>query len=169
MKIGVISDTHLEGPERLREIVRKHFSDVDLILHAGDLTRLSILDAFGEIEFVAVHGNADSDFVKNKLPRTAIVAIGRFRIGLIHGDGGPADIQDRIVDIEDRIRREFDNVDCIVYGHTHYPANRDRNGILFFNPGTAFVPRRRDDPISVGILEVRDDEIAGQIIPLDEG
>jgi uncharacterized protein len=169
MKIGVISDTHLRGPDnRLREIVQTHFSVVDLILHAGDLECHSVLNVFGEKKVVAVHGNNDSSSVKRELPREAIVPIGRFRIGLIHGDGGFRDITDRIVDIEDRIRREFGNVDCIVYGHTHYPANRDRNGILFFNPGTAFA-RRWDVPNSVGILDVAYDGITGQIICLDEG
>ena len=172
MKIGVISDTHLEGPnDGLREIVEKHFYDVDLILHAGDLGRLSLRNVFGEKKVVAVHGNTDSSSVRSLLPRTDIVPIGRFRIGLIHGDGNDTgqNFDEWIRNMEDRIREEFNDVDCIVYGHTHYPVNHHRKGILFINPGTPNPRVGRYGPNSVGILEIGDDKITGQIIYLDEG
>lgn len=171
MKIGVISDTHLEGPsDGLREIVEKHFCNADLILHAGDLGHLSLRNVFGEKKVVAVHGNTDHPSVKSKLPRRDIVPIGRFRIGLIHGDGNDTgqNFDEWIWNIEDRLREEFNGVDCIVYGHTHYPVIHHRNGILYFNPGTPNPFARRFGPNSVGILEVGDDEITGQIIYLDE-
>lgn len=169
MKIGAISDTHLEGPDDgFGEIVKKHFSDVDLILYAGDLVRLSVLDMLGEKKVVAVHGNTDHSSVRRKLPRTAIVPIGRFKIGLIHGDGEDAcpNLNEWIRNIEDRIRKEFDDVNCIVYGHTHYPVIHDRRGIMFLNPGTPNPRVGRYGPNSVGILEVVDDGITGQIIYL---
>ena len=162
MKIGVISDTHLKEPDdRLLAIIRKHFRDTDLILHAGDLVDLRVLDAFGDRDVIAVCGNMDSSRVEDEIPAKRVLRIGRFRIGLIHGWGSP-------LDLEDRIRREFDNVDCIVYGHSHYPANHIREGILYFNPGTAF-DRRYTVSNTVGILEVGEDTIEGRIIAIDEG
>ena len=50
MKIGLISDTHI--PEAMPELpnqVRTVFDDTDLILHAGDLHCLEVLDWLGEI------------------------------------------------------------------------------------------------------------------------
>ena len=45
MKIGVISDTHIpESADRIPDSVYEHFKDVDLILHAGDLLELKVLD-----------------------------------------------------------------------------------------------------------------------------
>jgi len=162
LKIGVISDTHLREPdERLLDIIRKHFRDADLILHAGDLVDLKVLDVFGHKEVVAVCGNMDPPHVGDEIPLKRVIEIGRFRIGLIHGWGSP-------YDLEDRIRREFENVDCIVYGHSHTPANHIREGILFFNPGTA-CDRRHAGSNTVGILDVGEDEIAGRIIDVDEG
>lgn len=162
MKIGVISDTHLREPdERLLDIVRKHFREADLILHAGDLVDLRVLDAFGDKDVIAVCGNMDSPRVEGEIPPKRVLQIGRFRIGLIHGWGSP-------LDLEDRIRREFDNVDCIVYGHSHHPANHIREGILFFNPGTA-CERRHAVPNTIGILEVGEDTITGRIIAIDKG
>ena len=162
MKIGVISDTHLREPdERLLDIVRKHFCEADLILHAGDLVDLKVLDAFGDKDVIAVCGNMDTIRAEDEIPPKRVLQIGRFRIGLIHGWGSP-------LDLEDRIRREFENVDCIVYGHSHCPANHIRDGILFFNPGTPF-DRRYGDSRTVGILEVGEDAITGRIIAIDKG
>ncbi len=160
MKIGVISDTHLSRPDdRLLAVVRKHFRDAELILHAGDLVDLSVLAAFGEVPVLGVCGNMDPPRVEEEMPVKRVVEIGRFRIGHIHGGGSPHDL-------EDRIRWEFSGVDCIVYGHSHYPANHVRDGILFFNPGTA-CDRRWSVSNSVGILEVGEDSIAGRIIALE--
>jgi hypothetical protein len=162
LKIGVISDTHLRGPdERLLAVIWNHFNDAELILHAGDLVDLEVLDAFGDKDVIAVCGNMDTSRVEDEIPPKRVLQIGRFRIGLIHGWGSP-------LDLEDRIRREFENVDCIVYGHSHYPANHIREGILFFNPGTPF-NRRYGDSRTVGILEVGEDAITGRIIAIDEG
>jgi putative phosphoesterase len=162
LKIGVISDTHLrETDERLLTIIRRHFHDAELILHAGDLVDLKVLDAFGNKDIIAVCGNMDSPGVAFKIPPKRVFEIGRFRIGLIHGWGSP-------FDLEERIRSEFDNVDCIVYGHSHHPANHIREGVLFFNPGTA-CDRRHAVSNTVGILEVSENAITGRIIAIDEG
>ena len=161
MKIGVISDTHLREPDaRLLAIIGKYFHDVDLILHAGDIVDLRVLEAFGDKEVIAVCGNMDSTRVEEEIPFKRVLEIGRFRIGLIHGWGAPHDL-------EDRIRKEFDNVDCIVYGHSHHPANHIREGVLFFNPGTAF-DRRHNVSYTVGILEVGEQAIAGRIVAIHE-
>jgi putative phosphoesterase len=162
LKIGVIADTHLREPsDGLLSVIEKHFHDADLILHAGDLVELKVLDAFEDKGVIAVCGNMDSSRVGDEMPHKRVLEFGRFRIGLIHGWGSP-------LDLEDRIRGEFDNVDCIVYGHSHYPANHIRDGILFFNPGTAF-DRRYTVSNSVGILEIEENGIAGRIIAIDTG
>ncbi len=47
MKIGVISDTHLHRYSRdLQRIVDTYFRDVDLVLHAGDIVEMEVLDVF---------------------------------------------------------------------------------------------------------------------------
>jgi uncharacterized protein len=161
LKIGVISDTHLRSPDdRLLAIIRKHFPDTELILHAGDIVDLKVLSAFGEKKVVAVCGNMDPPRVEDEIPYKRVLEIGRFRIGLIHGWGSPHNL-------EDRIRGEFDQVDCIVYGHSHCPANHVREGILFFNPGTV-CDRRRAVSNTVGILEVGETAIVGRVITIDK-
>lgn len=159
MKIGVISDTHMSNPsEALHCLVNDIFSDVAMVLHAGDLTRISILDAFAGKDVVAVCGNMDRHDVTQVLPVKEIVNIHGHRIGLIHGWGSAKGI-------EDRIRDEFQGVDAIVYGHTHQAANKVKDGILMFNPGAfsgSFLLGRHR---SVGLLTI-DNGIHGSIITL---
>jgi len=155
-KLGVIADTHLKRASReLEDLIDGPFKDVDIILHAGDITELAVLDSFNGKEIWAVCGNMDSPDVRKQLPTQRTFQLGKFKIGLIHGWGGPQGI-------EERIRREFEGVDCIVYGHTHTPYQTKREGVLFFNPG-AFGRWFFSEKKSIGLLEVGE-MVSGQII-----
>jgi len=160
MKIGVISDTHLSKPsEELYRLMDVAFKDVSLVLHAGDLTRIGVLDVFSKNETMAVYGNMDRPDVTEQLPKKERLTIGKYHIGLIHGWGSPRGIEDRIID-------QFENVHAIVYGHTHKPANHEKNGVLMFNPGafsgTFLLGRNR----SVGVLTVDNGGIRGEIVSI---
>ena len=158
MKIGVLSDTHLDRvTEGFREIYDKYLSDKDLILHAGDIVSTDIVDFLRRKEFHGVCGNMDPSNVQRVLPSKKIIKIGRYRIGLIHGWGISSGL-------EDRIRSEFREVDVIIYGHSHQAVNYERHGILFFNPGTA-TGYSSSAFHSIGVLEL-DDTIRGEIIEL---
>jgi len=158
MKVGVISDTHI--PNRAKKIPGKIielFSDAALILHAGDIVDNSVIE---ELETIAkvevVKGNMDKPDVP--FPVKKVLNVEALRIGLIHGFGSPFGIRNRI-------RKEFDEIDIIVYGHSHKPYNKTENGVLFFNPGT---PTDKIFALynSVGILEIKGDSVKGQIIRL---
>jgi len=160
MKIGVISDTHLNISDgRLEKIVKDYFHDVDLILHAGDIVELDVLDVFRGKKVYAVSGNMDHDSVREVFPGKQILEIEGQRIGLIHGWGSPFGLEEKVI-------REFENVECIVYGHTHRAMNEMRNGVLLFNPGSP-TDQRFARHNSVGILDVGK-EIVGKIIDLED-
>ncbi|MFH0813468.1 MAG: metallophosphoesterase family protein [Pseudomonadota bacterium] len=158
MKIGVISDTHLRdySPE-LKRTVDTYFHDVDMILHAGDIVDMNVLDVFLPKQVEAVAGNMDPFTVTKHLPEKKVIKVGHYKIGLIHGWGAP-------IGLEDRIRKKFKDIDCLVYGHTHYPVNRIIDGVLFFNPGSP-TDRRFIKKNTLGILEIND-KITGKIINL---
>jgi putative phosphoesterase len=129
MKIGVISDTHLNAPNAsLEKVVKDYFKDTDLILHAGDIHSLGVLDAFKGKKFHAVAGNRDRPEVKEKFPAKALITVNGVRIGLTHGWGPPFRLEKRVVSL-------FEGIHCLVFGHSHRAVNHFRNGILFFNPG----------------------------------
>lgn len=133
MRIGVISDTHIpKAADWLPEAVCEDLKRADLILHAGDLTEIEVLEKLKTLAPVkAVFGNMDDAVVQKALPKKEIITAGRFRIGLIHGWGPP-------IGLMQRVGKEFYNakVDIIIYGHSHVPKNERQNGIIFFNPGS---------------------------------
>ena len=163
MKIGIISDTHIkpEG-ENLPKEIFEIFKDVDLILHAGDLVNLTVLNMLSSIAPVeAVYGNMDSTEIRGELPKKKCLEIEGKKIGLTHGDGPPWGLRSRVAD-------EFfgENPDIIVYGHSHAPeAITTKDGILFINPGspTDKVFTRVN---SVAIMEVSDSDVSAEIIYL---
>ncbi len=160
-KIGVVSDTHLmQANDFLREISRDYFSDADLIIHAGDVVSLSVLDVFYKLgkDMVVVSGNMDHVDITASFPPKQVLKIGDISIGIIHGWGSP-------VGIRDRIKREFKDVDVIVYGHTHQAFNQVEDGILFFNPGSPTDTRFTKEN-SIGIIYVNNKKVRGELIVL---
>ena len=162
MKIGVISDTHINdlpvGVEYLNRLCVGPFSDVDLILHAGDIVHPDLLHCFNARPIIGVRGNCDEP--APDLPEKRIYESAGFRIGLVHGWGGPDGIVPNVLS-------SFADVplDALVFGHSHYPLCRQNDNILLFNPGSA--TDRREAPFhSVGILTLGE-KLTGQIVNLD--
>ena len=152
MKIGVLSDTHAYSSGELPREIIKALSEVDLIVHTGDFVGIEVLkylEQLGEVK--AVRGNMDTTDIRKALPQKEMIVIGGKKVGIIHGSGSPWGI-------EHRVSEEFDQVDLIIYGHTHKAQNEVINGVLFFNPGEG----RR----SFGILEIGA-EIKGEIIQIE--
>jgi putative phosphoesterase len=155
-RIGVLSDTHLtEVSNKLVDIYENYLSKADIILHAGDYASKNIVDFLDRGNFHGVFGNMDPIGVRESLPRKKIIQLGKYRLGLIHGWGSYSGLEESVL-------KEFKDVDVIIYGHSHHPANHIKGGVLLFNPGTAIGYRKRG-PHTLGILEV-DDKIHGEII-----
>jgi len=150
LRIGVLADTHATSFEEVPRKIVAALSTVDLIIHAGDFTTTETLNGLKQLgEVKAVQGNMDSSEIKSTLPVKEIIEAKNKRIGIIHGSGPPWGI-------EQRVREMFDQqVDIIVYGHSHEPQNKVIDGILFFNPGKA--------TSSFGFLTIEED-IQGEII-----
>jgi putative phosphoesterase len=160
MKIGVLSDTHLsQATDALIRIARGAFSDVSLIIHAGDLTSMSVLDVFSDRQVIAVCGNKDRKPISDFLPEKQMLNVNGYRIGVVHGWGGANGIEDRVMSC-------FEDVHCIVFGHTHKPKNCIHSGILLFNPGAFSGSRFLKRNPTAGILTIGNG-ISGSIIPVD--
>jgi len=156
--IGVLSDTHLLEPdERFREKSRQCFADADMILHAGDLTSLSILEAFDGKEVHAVHGNMCGPKTTAALPASRIIEVGGFKIGLIHGYGYMHNTEERLFDL-------FGPVDCIVYGHTHKPACHKFGPTLMLNPGSFTGTGTYGAPGAYAIITIEKNILKGRIL-----
>jgi putative phosphoesterase len=121
-------------PAPVRDALRR----ADLVLHAGDLATAAVLaelETFAPV--VAVAGNVDEPALRARLPRRAIVPVGRFRVGLVHGDGETGTTLRRA-----EATFASDAVDCVVFGHSHQPLLEERAGRLYLNPGSPTDKRR---------------------------
>ena len=150
MRIGVISDTHsLLRPEAIAALRGSH-----RILHAGDIGDPGILDSLRELAPVTVvRGNVDRGPWAAALPETELVEIEGLSIYLIH-DLGQLDL-----------KPEAAGIRVVIYGHSHQPKIEEKNGALFFNPGSAG-PRRFHLPVSLGRIEIEKEKLKGEIITL---
>ncbi len=148
--LGVISDTHgLLRPEAIEAL-----QGSDLILHAGDVGALEILEALAEIAPVnAIRGNVDTALWARALPETEVVAAGGLSIYMLHD-------LDRL-----DLKPEAAGFRAVVYGHSHEPKIEEKNGVLYFNPGSAG-PRRFHLPVSVGRLVIEAGKVRAESIEL---
>lgn len=161
MKICVISDTHAEDLSSLPDRILDALDEVDLIIHAGDYTSINLLDQLRDLgNFKGVHGNMDSKELKDELPAKELLELEGFRIGITHPSEGGSP-----VGVEKRVETKLgEDLDLIIYGHTHKPVNKKIGDLIYFNPGSAagVFPARYS---TYGILKL-EDEIEGQILKL---
>ena len=153
VRIGVVTDTHVaEHLPVLPRAVCDALAGVDLIIHAGDLTGLAVLDDLRNVApVVAVRGNHDQEAGHTSLPRDLVVRVGGRRIGVTHGTrtlpveaaGGLASVvlgRPELLGFHRAVRRRFGLVDAVVMGHIHMPVHRIVDGALLFSPGSVYVP-----------------------------
>ena len=151
MVLGVISDTHgLLRPEAVAAL-----RGVDRIIHAGDIGGPEILAALAAIApVVAVRGNNDRGPWSEALPHTQVVDAEGLLIYVIH------DVAE--LDLDPAAAR----LSAVVAGHSHRPGQQQRDGVLWFNPGSAG-PRRFKLPIALGRLTIRAGAVRGEIVTLE--
>jgi len=149
--LGAISDTHgLLRPEAVDAL-----RGSDRILHAGDIGAPEILEALAKIAPVtAVRGNVDTASWARALPQTEVVEAGGVSIYILH-DLGQLDL-----------KPEAAGFRVVVYGHSHQPKMEEKNGVLYFNPGSAG-PRRFRLPVSVGRLTIVAGKVRAQLVELE--
>jgi uncharacterized protein len=160
--IAIISDTHMpRGRRRLPDDCVARLRAADLIVHAGDLMRLSVLEELRELgEVVAIYGNVDDAEVRAMLPATAEFEAAGARIAVIH-DAGPS--RGRLA----RMRALFPEADAVVFGHSHIPLHeRDADGFQIFNPGSP-TERRRSPGHTMGLARVRAGAVSFELITLN--
>jgi len=148
--IGVISDTHgLLRPEALAAL-----RGSEHVIHAGDVGAPDILDELSAIAPVtAVRGNVDKGAWARRLPETEVVELGGISIYVLH-DLAQLDLKPKAAGFK-----------VVISGHSHVPKQETREGVLYFNPGSAG-PRRFRLPVTVGRLIVTAGDLRGEIVPI---
>ena len=143
--LGVISDTHgLLRPEALEAL-----RGSELIVHAGDIGTPEVLRGLETIApVVAVRGNNDRGAWAETVPLFETLELGQASIYVLH-DVNELDLDPRVAGFS-----------VVIAGHSHRPRSEERDGVLFFNPGSAG-PRRFTLPISLGHLLIDGARVRG--------
>jgi len=148
--IGVIADTHgLLRPEAI-----EFLKGSDLIVHAGDVGKPDILRKLGSIApTYAIRGNVDKGSWADKLPDKDVLEVESKFFYIIHS----------IDELDlDPAAAEFD---AVIFGHSHHPTSYKKDGVLYFNPGSAG-QRRFKLPVSIGKITVLRSVLESEIITL---
>jgi len=152
-RILIIGDTHISKFQDLPERMLGLIQEADWVIHVGDYTSLNVLSGFIKIKgsrFKGVYGNADPLKIRERVLAKEILEISNKRIGITHpATGGTYE------NTKKKAIKEFkeDNVDAIIYGHTHEALIEVFKGILLVNPGKGYLEKNYfGPPTSVAIL-----------------
>jgi hypothetical protein len=150
MIIGIISDTHGSLNDEVLEI----FRGAEHIIHAGDIGSPEIVDALARIAPVtAVRGNTDNSPWSESLPYKDIITLGDHSLYVLH------DLQQ--MDLAPHAA----GISAVISGHTHQPEIKHRDGVLYFNPGSAS-QRRHGSSLGVGRIRISGKNLYPEIILL---
>ena len=150
LRIGLISDTHgLLRPEAL-----DFLAGCDHIVHGGDIGNPGILERLAELAPLSVvRGNNDREPWARELPVSLRLDFGPVSLYAIH------DLKE--LDIDPAAA----GVRVVVSGHSHRPAQAERGGVLYINPGSAG-RRRFSLPISAAELVLEGERVLPRIVTL---
>jgi len=148
--VGVISDTHgLLRPEAV-ELLRGS----EHIIHAGDIGAPEIVAELEKIAPVtAIRGNVDTQEWARRFAETEVVELAGLHLYVIH-DANALDLNPKAAGFA-----------AVISGHSHKPKQEVKDGVLYFNPGSAG-PRRFTLPISVGRLTIDGGHLNGEILQI---
>jgi len=155
MKIGLISDTHndIEMIEHAIEVFKER--NVDMVIHAGDLTSASLIPLFKDINCKFVLGNCDIDVdqinsVASECGFGCVESYCEFtaddkKFIVFHGNDVPL------------FRKAVSSgkYDYIIKGHTHMFENYTSDKTRVINPGSLY----RGEEHTVAILDTGKDKV----------
>lgn len=130
--VGIISDTHGYFHPSIPEAMK----GVDLIIHAGDIGTVDVLDRLEALApTAAVYGNVDGQDIRQRTVEDLLIVKAGVRFWTTHIGGTPGRFNERIRDLI-----EAEPPDVFICGHSHI-LRVDRvkrlGGMLYINPGAA--------------------------------
>lgn len=134
MRILIVSDTHRH--EENLEIVLQREKNLDMLIHLGDSEGSEdYIRTIAECPCYIVKGNND---YFSDLNRDIKMTIGKYRVLLTHGHHYYVSLGTETIISEGRAQ----DMDIVMFGHTHRPLIDIREDITVLNPGSLSYPRQ---------------------------
>ena len=162
-RILIIGDTHITNIRELSEVIIEAINQADWVIHTGDYARKELIDDLKESKgdkFQGVYGNADPLNVRETVPAKVIIKIQGKKIAITHpATGGSSSIT------KSKVISEFlgEELDVIIYGHTHEAFIEKYKEILLINPGRGYIERYSSNPSGSFIILEIDKELTAEI------
>ncbi len=164
VKITILGDTHIKSFEELPKEMLGEIKKSDWVIHVGDYTSAQIVSGLIKLKgerFKGVYGNADPLEIRNKLTSTEFITIQDIKIGITHpASGGPEE------NLEKNLLTDFeqDDLDILIYGHTHESKILKKNNTLLVNPGKGYLETNFfGPPTTIALLKIDDGKVQGTI------
>ncbi len=172
--IGLLSDTHIAFPgETLPPQIKDTFSNVDLILHAGDIWIPSVLDELESIAPVmAAWGDDDMEADlggDSRMMKGHTLLLDGATLWLTHVKPryGLINPKERLYSSRPAPADPEDPPDVVVFGHTHFATIEHYKDVLLVNPGSATAPNYVPKLGTVALLTINSGEVEARIVPLE--
>lgn len=139
MRLLLLADTHLPRFRNLPSRVWDEVAQADVVVHAGDWADVALLDQLEEraSSVLGCWGNNDGPELRARLPEVARATLGGVRLAVVHETGSAAGR-------EQRMATTYDDVDVLVFGHSHIPWDTTTStGLRLLNPGSPTDRRRQ--------------------------
>ena len=179
LRVGLVSDTHVpEARQELWPQVFRAFRDVDVILHGGDIHDLRVLDQLSALApTYAARGNGEDGSggrpVAGEDPRLRYawaLDLAGTRVGMTHDLPVPEHPPHLTVERWRRLRFGGEELDVIVYGHSHVEAIDVVGSTLCVNPGSPTYPHNLQTQLgTLGFLDINGKSVRASIWQLTDG
>ena len=167
MRIGLITDTHL--PNHIRSLEElgpepgNFLSNVDLILHGGDLTSPTVLDWCEQFAPVLCSTGNNDPIPDPRMSEVQTLHAEGWFIGMAHS------LEGQFRPIKDLQKIFPSPVDIMISGHTHQERLELREGVVLVNSGSITFPQHKELRLgTVGLLDLAPDTLKAEIFPLGE-
>jgi putative phosphoesterase len=172
MRIGLVSDTHVpEAEKQIPTEVHQALQGVDLILHAGDIYDLSVLDELERIAplFAAAGDDDYGETLKDsRVKEQHNLELGGYTIWLVHQR--PYQISTpwwRDQNLGNQ-NNNGEVPDFVIFGHEHKTVVEKINGVLLICPGSPTFLHYKRGLGTVGILELKSGRSEVHILDLSK-
>lgn len=153
MKVAVFSDSH-GNVDYLKNVISwLREKGVDLIIHLGD--DFDDADIFKDtgIKLIRVPGVFSHYYQDPAIPNRLVETLEGWRVLITHTSSSHSHDRPEDLKPEDLLAKQ--EIDIMLYGHTHIPKVEKVEGILWINPGHGKTDDKKGYPPSFALLELK--------------